>query len=265
MSEPVIRDARPADHAAFARLFPELGVDDPLPSRERFTDELLARVIIATLDDQVVGYALFEVLAETGYIRNLVTDPACRRTGVGRALMAAMRARFLARSATMWCLNVKPDNVAAITLYERCGLRPAYHSSMVRLPTGTPLPASPDGVSVIASPPGDDDLIEPRFGLLRGQLASARLRPSRHVLQLRREDEPVGIGVFSAAIPGSFPFRFHDPTLAAAFLAHLRTLAPADARYVQVGIEDDPALRDAVIALGGSLRLEILHMRGALG
>jgi GNAT superfamily N-acetyltransferase len=259
-----IRDATPADYEAYARLFPELGVDDRLPSRERFTSELLARTVIATDEDGIVGYALFEVLAEVGYIRNVVSDPARRRTGIGLAMMESLRQRFLARGATTWCLNVKPDNAVAIGMYERCGLRAAYRSWTLRLRSSVELPPIPAGVTMAPSPSTDDAVIEPMFGVLRGQLASARTRPSRQVPQLRRDDQPVGIGVFSPAIPGAFPFRLLDPSLAAAFLAHLRTLAPPDARYLQVVVEEDVALYEIVLALGAYLELEILHMRGAL-
>jgi hypothetical protein len=47
-------------------------------------------------------------------------------------------------------------------------------------------------------------------------------------------------------------------------LAHLRALAAPDATFVQVVVEDDPLLRDAVLALGGYVHLEIAHMHGAL-
>ncbi|HEY5937808.1 MAG TPA: GNAT family N-acetyltransferase [Kofleriaceae bacterium] len=260
-----IRDATPDDYADYARLFPELGVDDRLPSHQRFTDELLARTLVASEDGTIVGYALCEVLADVGYIRNLVSDPARRRTGIGVALMAALRDRFLARGATAWCLNVKPDNAAAVGLYERCGLRAAYRSWTLRVPSSVQLPPVPANVTIADSPSEDDAVIEAKFGLLRGQLASGRSRPSRRCVQLRRGEDPVGIGIFSPAIPGAFPFRISDPALAAAFLAQLRALAPTDATHVQVVVEDDGPLHDAILALGGYLLLEILHMRGPLG
>ena len=259
-----VRDATPADYDAYSRLFPELGVDDRLPSQQRFPDELLARTVVADDDGTIVGYALCEVLADVGYIRNLVSDPERRRTGIGVALMAALRDRFLARGATAWCLNVKPDNAAAVGLYERCGLRAAYRSWTLRVPSAVQLPPIPTNVTIVDSPSEDDAVIEPKFGLLRGQLASGRSRPSRRCVQLRRDEEPVGIGIFSPAIPGAFPFRISDPALAAAFLAHLRAIAPADATHVQVVVEDDVPLHDAILALGGYLLLEILHMRGPL-
>jgi GNAT superfamily N-acetyltransferase len=260
-----VRAAVDADYDAYARLFPELGVDDPLPSRERFIADLLARMLVAVEGDEVVGYSLLEILSDTGYVRNIVTALRARRRGVGAALMAAMRARFVAAGATMWCLNVKPDNAAAIALYRGCGLAPAYHSAALRVPAQVPL-ASPPDIELVPLPAEADSVIEPRFRLLRGQLASARARPSksRHVVQLRRGNETLGVGVFSAAIPGAFPFRLVEPALAGAFIAHLRTLAPPDAAFVQVGIEDDDALRAALLALGAYVQLEILHMRGML-
>lgn len=259
-----VRAATFDDYDAFARLFPALGVDDPMPSRARFGDELVARTLVADTGSGVVGYALIEALGDTCYLRNLVTDPAHRRAGVGRALMDAVRARARRGGATAWCLNVKPGNVAAIALYERCGLRAAYRACALRIASSVVLAAPPADVALVDLPPAADPELERAFHLLAGQLASARARPTRRVVQLVRGGAVLGLGVFSSAIPGAFPFKLRDPALAAAFLAHLRALAPAGAAYVQVAVEDDPALRAAIEALGGRAHLEILHMRGPL-
>jgi GNAT superfamily N-acetyltransferase len=100
-----IRPATADDYDDYARLMPELGVDDPVPTRDRFAAELRARTLVASQDAAVVGYALFDVLAERRYIRNLVSDPARRRHGIGLALKEAMRRRFVAAGARAWCLN----------------------------------------------------------------------------------------------------------------------------------------------------------------
>ena len=259
-----IRDATPADHSDYVRLFAELGVDDRVASLERFVAELMARTIVATDDGRIVGYALCEVLAEVGYIRNIVSAPAHRRSGIGYALMQALRQRFSSHGATAWCLNVKPDNAAAIGLYERCGMRTAYRSCALRVASSVPLPPVPAEVTLAPIPSHDDEAVERAFGLLRGQLASTRARPSREVLPLWRGDERVGVGLFSPSIPGAFPFRVVEPALGASFLALLRPRAPADAAYLQVGVEDDDALRAALLALGGYVELEMLHLRGGL-
>jgi hypothetical protein len=74
----------------------------------------------------------------------------------------------------------------------------------------------------------------------------------------------MGIGVFASSIPGAFPFKLTDPALAESFLVHLRGLAAPDAPFVQVVVEGDAALRDAVLALGGYIHRETSHMHGAL-
>lgn len=259
-----LRDALPADHDAYVALFAHLGVDDPVPGLDRFSADLVHRMIVATDGADIVGYALFEQLADTGYIRNLVTDPAHRRRGIGAALMESLRARFLAGGATRWCLNVKPDNLAAISLYAGCGLRRAYGSCSLRLPASVALPTPPLDLTLVPVAPADDAAIEPSLGLLRGQLASARAKPSRQVLSLRRAGAVLGVAVFSSTIPGAFPFRVVDPTLGAPLLALLRPHAPAGSPHLQVGVEDDDSLRDAVLTLGAALHLEIEHMRGDL-
>ena len=257
-----VRGGTPDDYDAYARLMPELGVDDPIPSRERFGEELAARTVIASDGDDVVGYGLYEIMAEAGYVRNLVTDPARRRGGIGRALMEEMRRRFVAAGVREWRLNVFPGNVAAVSLYERCGMRTVYETFIVRVPAEQELAAAP-GTELVDLAPDDDDAVERAFGLLRGQLATARGRPSRRAVGLRRDGAVVGVGVFSSNIPGAFPFRVTEPALGPGFVALLRGLVP-DARYLQLGVEDDPALRDALLAHGAHVHHEIAHMRGAL-
>lgn len=52
------RLATAADYAAFATLFPELAVADPLPTPEHFREQMLPRVVLALEGDLPVGYAL---------------------------------------------------------------------------------------------------------------------------------------------------------------------------------------------------------------
>ena len=121
-----IRPAQRADHAAFVRLFPELAVDDPVLDEEGFTALLAPSTLVMENGEdpdpkRVTGYAYFQIMKDTAYVRNIVTAPEARRKGVGRALMAAVAARAREAGCTTWCLNVKPENVAAISLYESTG------------------------------------------------------------------------------------------------------------------------------------------------
>lgn len=110
----VIRPANQGDYPLFARLFPELRVPDPVPSRARFETEMMATTLIAERDGAGVGAAFFQVLETMGYVRTLIAAPEARRTGVGRALMAHLRDRFRAIGCTRWCLDVVRTNDAAI-------------------------------------------------------------------------------------------------------------------------------------------------------
>ena len=259
----LIRDATADDYDAYTRLLPELRVADPVPSHARFADELRARIVVAEDGGAVVGYLLLEHMAGIGYIRNIVSDPARRRTGVGVALMTAARERFVAAGATTWCLNVKPENEAAIGLYERFGMRTAYRSTILRLPASVAL--SPTDLVVAPLPADRDALVEPGFSLLPGQLASARARPSRYALALSRDDEVLGACVYMPSIPGAFPFRLHAPEHAAAFIAGVRAFVPIpEATFMQVGVEDNDALAAEVRRLGAYVQLELLHLRGAV-
>lgn len=258
-----VRAAIAADYEAYARLFGELGIDDPVPSRERFASDLARRIIVATAGGDVVGYLLFEILDDTGYVRNVVSDPAHRRGGVGVALMSVARERFVRAGATGWCLNVKADNVAALRLYEKCGMGPRYRSTVLRLPREIVLSRDPT-LALVHVPPETDAVVETAFRLLPGQLASARKKPARMVVQLVRRDDILGVGVFVPTIPGAFPWKLAAPEHAATFLALLREHAPDEAPFLQIVAEDDEALAARVLELGAYVRIEMLHMSGAL-
>jgi GNAT superfamily N-acetyltransferase len=255
----LVRDATLADYDAYVELARELHTGDPVPSRERFAVDLRPRMMIAEDDAGVLGYALVEEMANVGYIRNIVSTPSRRRTGVGVALMEAIRVRFQAAGATTWCLNVMPDNTPAVGLYERFGLRMAYRSTILRLPSSVALP--PTSRTLVPAFAEHDAAIEAKFRLLPGQLASARAKSGRHVLQLDED----GVFVFFPAMPGAFPFRLVAPDLAATAIALLRTYAPIPgAMFMQVGVEDDDALVAEVKRLGAYVERELLHLRGAL-
>lgn len=258
-----VREASADDYDAYARLFVELGTGESPAARERFASELVGRVLVTTDDGAVTGYLLLEEMQGVGYIRNVVSDPTRRRAGVGVALMTAARDRFVAAGATTWCLNVKAENRAAIGLYEKLGMGVHYRTTVMRLPREVELPAPDPALALEEAPFQTDALLEPKFRLLPGQLASARKKSGRFVAQLVRGSDVLGLGVFMASVPGSFPFRV-APEHAAAFLALLRRHVPDSATFLQVGAEDDDALALEVQRLGARVHLELLHMHGPL-
>lgn len=264
----VVRPAAPEDYAAYQRLFPELGVDDPVPSAERWAATLMPSTLVASLDDRVAGYIYLQRFGAVGYVRNVVTAPEHRRQGLGRALMLAARAQLLEAGALEWCLNVKPDNTAARALYASLGLEPAHVSKVWRLPwtalwawTG-PAPAAPAVVRLLE--PGEDGRFEASLGLLPGQLADARRLPGRRILGAECAETLVAALVFDPEFPGCFPFRVAQveqlPTVLRALLPYRRVEDP----WVQLVVEGQPAVSLALEAHQAELRLEILNLRGSL-
>ncbi|MEV6909862.1 ribosomal protein S18-alanine N-acetyltransferase [Amycolatopsis sp. NPDC051071] len=107
-------------------LFPE---DSPW-SAHAFHAELDAggHYLIARPDDrdEVIGYAGLAVVGRRGdyeaSIHTIGVDPGRQRKGVGTALLTALLARADELDAPVF-LEVRTDNDAAITLYERHGFK----------------------------------------------------------------------------------------------------------------------------------------------
>lgn len=107
-------------------------------SREDFRKELcenkLALYLVATWDDEVIGYAGLWCVVDEGHITNVAVHPDYRKRGVGKKLINWL----LNDAKTMngvknFTLEVRVSNSAAIHLYENfgfkeVGLRKEYYS-----------------------------------------------------------------------------------------------------------------------------------------
>jgi ribosomal protein S18 acetylase RimI-like enzyme len=276
-----IRSATLGDYEAFASLFPELGVADPVPDREGYARALQSRMFVATQRERVVAYALYERLDGVGYVRNIVVAPDQRGRGLGRALMEHLRLFFSRHGASAWCLNVDPKNTAAVALYRRCGLELAYeahalriamnadlagcgmtqtHSSELHAACSVPAPE----VDIHTIDPEHEAELEHRFGLIAGQLSSARTQVGRDLLVFRVAGQPVGLAVFDPRFPGAFPFRLDHPRLLPPIIRYFRRRAPPRAQWVQLVAEDDPTLTETLLAMGATVAVHYVHMRGSL-
>lgn len=101
---------------AFWRL-DDAGLDDAISATPS------ARFRVATLDDEVVGYAVTGRAGTRGYLQRLAVDPVVQRRGIGADLVADAL-RWLRRwSAREVLVNTQIDNAAAVALYERLGFR----------------------------------------------------------------------------------------------------------------------------------------------
>lgn len=96
-------------------------------------------ILLATLDNAVVGCAMYYPLVEPGVaeIKRVYVDPAARGTGAGRALMVKGMARARADGYTRMVLDTISPLTEAIALYERLGFTPCdpfYEPDPVFLP-----------------------------------------------------------------------------------------------------------------------------------
>jgi ribosomal-protein-alanine N-acetyltransferase len=122
-----IREARPRDLEAIARL--ENGSFEADRVSRRSLREFLRAphrpVIAATINDELVGYALVALRKGARAVRiySLAVDARFARRGVGRTLLQACEAYARRHRRETLTLEVRYDNASAIALYESCGFR----------------------------------------------------------------------------------------------------------------------------------------------
>ncbi len=266
--EVTVRPARgDDDYEHFVGLFPLLAIDDAVPSRERFCDEMAPHSYIAERDGRVVAYAYAHPLDDTGYVRILTVAREAQRTGVGRAVLQHLRERFVSLGLRSFRLNVKPENAPARALYESLGMRATSHAAIVRFPWASlaSLPESPAGSLVVREPESsEDESVERAFGVLPGLYASARAQ--HRVLRVAHQADGLLVGacLFDPTFPGCFSFRARSPEVARALLEALRPHAPAEVPHVQVVVERDEPLAEALVSAGAAVRMRSLHYEAEL-
>jgi GNAT superfamily N-acetyltransferase len=257
-----IRRASVDDYPTFARLFPELRVEEPLPGRDAWATGYVPSTLIAHDDANTLGYCFTQEYVDTGYVRNIVVAAEARRRGVGRALMEATARHLRAAEKSRWRLNVAPQNVAARALYEGLGLRTLYASHAMRVPwrAADALPSSDEVVEELG--PARDADLERLFDLPLGQLAAQR-ESGRAVLAASRGEQLCGVAVLLPAFPGAFPFRAVDRG-AARRLIEVMHARVGDRPHLNLVIDDDEPLVTLLVGAGGERRLDLLHLAGPL-
>ncbi len=261
------RPAVVTDYASFARLFPELDVGDPVPPVETWEREILPHTSVIERGGEVVAYCYAPALHGTGHVRHLVVAPSERGRKLGLALMRAAAARFQASGCARWALNVKPHNVAALRLYEGLGMRRVLTSTAMRLDWDRvkelPLPAIAGRVREVL--PEHHQAIEAALQLFEGQIALAAEAGTRVLRWIEGPGgEPLGVGAFDPGFPGASPFRAATPDQARGLIEAFRAHALPGQTYIQLFVEGDAALRDALIGAGAEIRLEALRLEGPL-
>jgi ribosomal-protein-alanine acetyltransferase len=87
-------------------------------------------IVVAELDNMVIGYAVVIFRGAQANLCSIVVDPACRGRGLGSRLLAV--AERYGRTRATITLEVRNDNRTALNLYRRhgyseCGRLPKYY------------------------------------------------------------------------------------------------------------------------------------------
>ncbi len=119
----------PAD---LARLHARCFTTPPPWSAASFADLLASPHVFLLVAPGSNAFALGRVIGPEAELLTLATDPAARRQGLARTLMARFEAEARARGAQTLFLEVAENNVPALALYSGCGYaragrRPAYY------------------------------------------------------------------------------------------------------------------------------------------
>ena len=132
--------------AEYERLLDEVTADVEAIRATLFGVKRAADVLIAELDGEAVGFALFfqsysTFLAKPGlYLEDLFVRPAARGKGVGKALMAALARIAVQRDYGRFEWSVLDWNEPALKFYASLGAVPQSEWTVQRL-TGAPLHA----------------------------------------------------------------------------------------------------------------------------
>ncbi len=101
-----------------------------------FRDCILAGYICVVLeaDGKILGYSILSIAAGEAHILNLCVDTEYRHFGYGEHLLNELLARARLDNVQQVFLEVRPTNIAAITLYKKKGFfqiarRPAYYQA----------------------------------------------------------------------------------------------------------------------------------------
>ncbi len=131
-----VRDAGAGDADAVVRLEETcLGADAWSPALvvPAVTGELpTVRVLVAEVDDVVVGHAVASLVVDVAELQRIAVEPAHRRSGVATLLLDAVVDAAREAGADRLLLEVRDDNTGAISFYAHHGFveidrRPRYY------------------------------------------------------------------------------------------------------------------------------------------
>ncbi|MBW4936244.1 ribosomal protein S18-alanine N-acetyltransferase [Marinobacter sp. F4206] len=127
MSNLLLRQGKPTDLNDLVQLENQCFTDDRISRRSfrRFLEMPRDRLIVATLDDELVGYCLVLMNAATRLARiySIAVSPKARGRGAGEKLVREAEREAANTGRIVMRLEVREDNHPAINLYKRLGYR----------------------------------------------------------------------------------------------------------------------------------------------
>ncbi len=263
-----VRPGIDGDYDAFARLFPELGLDQQVPDRARWEQDMLPGFTVAEHGGKVVGYAVLDTRDGAAYLSQLAVSPEARRRGVARALVAAAAERVRAVGLVDWTLHVQPENTAAIALYESVGFERGTTTTSIRMREAV-LDALAErspavGIETRALGVGEEREIERALGMEDGSVARELGKVGRYGVVAEDRSDVVGLSVIDPAFASAYPFRVRRIEAAAVILEPVRTHLTADRAELLVALQGDADIVEQLLAAGGSIRLRTTLYRARL-
>ena len=106
-------------------------------SEKSITEALRSELMhnFKAVDDsgRIIGYAFLSIVADEAELLNIAVDPEFRHIGIGNALIERVAEEIRANNVTSTYLEVRENNLAARSLYEKhgfsvIGIRKNYYS-----------------------------------------------------------------------------------------------------------------------------------------
>lgn len=137
-SDLLTRPFEDRDESAVAELWREVFPDDPPWNEPSLVMEKKRTVqrelfFVALHDNEIVGTAMAGYDGHRGWVYAVAVKKACRRQGIGRALMNEVESALSMRGCLKLNLQVRAGNEAVVNFYERLGYTVEPRTSMGKL------------------------------------------------------------------------------------------------------------------------------------
>ena len=117
------------ERRAYSHPWTEASLREAVSAPERFLC-----LALRTPAGELIGYGIFQVVADELHVHNVAVEPTLRRQGLARALLEKALATARQSQARTAHLEVRESNQAALALYaglgfEVAGRRPGYYEN----------------------------------------------------------------------------------------------------------------------------------------